>query len=160
MWTSREISPGSEHNTERQALPFIYNNAACPSDPCLHMHTHADACTQFQGRFSRQAQEIDSKFKAARTKWMVWGFFLVKSLTSSHSNLIIYMDRCGIILLTPAWRYRYYIQVSFVRRRITLLTWVFPISNSFREPRKSVLQSTKICGHHESKLISFCVFSH
>lgn len=34
------------------------------------------------------------------------------------------------------------------------LTWIFPISSSFREPRKSDFLSTKICGQPKNKFIS------
>lgn len=56
-------------------FPFIYNNAACPSDPCSHMHTHANACTLFQGRFSPRAMENIQQVQSSKNQplFFSWG---------------------------------------------------------------------------------------
>lgn len=77
---------------EDRRFLFIYNNAACPSDPCSHMHTHADACALFRGRFSPQAME--NKHQVQSSKNQAHPFFLGKQWPQAISDLIMYMESC------------------------------------------------------------------
>lgn len=125
-------------------FPFIYNNAACPSDPCSHMHTHANACTLFQGRFSPRAMENTQQVQSSKNQPLF--FFLEEPVTSSHFRHYNIYGEVWIHSFAPKLEvWVLYPGIFCKQKRITLLTWVFPLSNSFREPRKSVLQSTKIC---------------
>jgi len=97
------------------SFPFIYNNGACPSDPCSHMHTHADVCTLFQGRFSPQAMGNIQQVQSSKNQTHL--FSLRNHWPHAISDIRVYMECCGIIPLLRNWSCSYYIQVSFASKK-------------------------------------------
>lgn len=98
-----------------------------PAHTCIHtqMHVHS-----FRADFHLEQWKIYSKFKAARTNPF---FFLEEPVTSSHFRPYNIYGEVWIHSFAPKLEVSVlYPGIFCMQKRITLLTWVLPLSNSFR----------------------------